>query len=159
MTSHSPKMSLKQRLTFTAFGIVLFCSQFCAAWQEGGGTDSSESEENYETDTSKSKGDQLGLIGRSKVVFDVRPIDAATNMAEMERVIRSIQADGIQWGESQVLPVAFGVKKLRIACLLDDKKVTTEWIEDGIAGRDDLVQSVDIVGIENYKPSQKSAVN
>lgn len=91
------------------------------------------------------------------MVFDVRPVDAATNMAELERVVRSIQADGIQWGESQVLPVVFGIKKLRIACLLDDKKVTSEWVEDGIAGRDDLVQSVDIVGVENYKPNQKSA--
>jgi len=45
-------------------------------------------------------------------------------MKELERLVRSIQADGLLWGASKLEEVAYGIKKLRICCVVEDDKVT-----------------------------------
>lgn len=57
------------------------------------------------------------------VVFDVKPWGDETDMAEMEKAVRSIQADGLLWGSSKLVPLAYGIKKLQIACVIEDDKV------------------------------------
>ncbi|MFH4974707.1 hypothetical protein AB6A40_001416 [Gnathostoma spinigerum] len=86
-----------------------------------------------------------GGPAKSNIIFDVKPWDDTIDLAEMEKAVRSIETDGLVWGAAKVLPVAFGIKKLQICCIVEDDKVSSDWLEETITGFEDLVQSVDIV--------------
>ncbi|CAI2727592.1 unnamed protein product [Schistosoma spindalis] len=60
---------------------------------------------------------------KSMVVFDIKPWGDETDMAEMEKAVRSIEVDGLLWGSSKLVPLAYGIKKLQIACVIEDDKV------------------------------------
>ena len=49
------------------------------------------------------------------------------------------------------VPVACGVKTLVAGCVIEDKKVSTQDLEDKIAAFEDYVQSVDIVAFQELK--------
>ena len=86
-------------------------------------------------------------------------------MKKLEESVRSIQMDGLLWGTGKLLPVAYGVKKLQITCVIEDDKVSsqhesqikcsknyvlsfkvsTEELEEKLVEFEDYVQSVDIV--------------
>ncbi|KAL4003518.1 EF-1 guanine nucleotide exchange domain family protein [Acanthocheilonema viteae] len=85
------------------------------------------------------------VTAKSNIIFDVKPWDDSIEMADIEKNIRTIELDGLVWGAAKVLPVAFGIKKLQICCVVEDEKVSSDWLEEQIVGFDDLVQSVDIV--------------
>jgi len=91
----------------------------------------------------KSKKEQI--IAKSTIVLDVKPWDDETDLDAMEKSVRSIVADGLLWGPSKRLPVAFGVKKLQIGCVVEDDKIGTDFLEEKICEFEDYVQSVDIV--------------
>lgn len=65
-------------------------------------------------------------------------------MKELENLVRGIEMDGLLWGASKLLPVAFGVKKLQIMVVIEDDKVSTDVLEEMISEFEDYVQSVDI---------------
>lgn len=59
-------------------------------------------------------------------------------MKEMERSVRSIKADGLVWGAcklyyiyciifivplAKLVPLAYGIHKLQISCVVEDEKV------------------------------------
>lgn len=67
-----------------------------------------------------------------------------TDMKEMERLVREVQADGLLWGASKLVPLAYGIKKLQISCVIEDDKISTDFLEEEITKNEDLVQSVDI---------------
>jgi len=90
------------------------------------------------------KSKKPGPIAKSNVIFDVKPWDDETDLADMEKQIRSIGCDGLIWGPSKTVPVAFGIKKLQIGCVIEDDKVSTEWLEEQMTNFEDFVQSVDI---------------
>lgn len=46
-----------------------------------------------------------------------------SDMAQVEQKVRSIQADGLVWGASKLVPVAYGIKALQITCVVEDDKV------------------------------------
>ena len=84
-------------------------------------------------------------VAKSSVVFDVKPWEADTDMAAMEAAVRRIELDGLTWGAAQLVPVAFGVRKLQIiATIIDEKVPSTDVITEEIEGIEDLVQSVEI---------------
>ncbi|KAK4471122.1 hypothetical protein MN116_005519 [Schistosoma mekongi] len=83
-------------------------------------------------------------VAKSTIVLDVKPWDDETDMADIEKAVRSIQADGLLWGASKLVPLAYGIKKLQIGCVVEDDKVGTDMLEEEIMKFDDLVQSVDI---------------
>jgi len=41
----------------------------------------------------------------------------------MEQAIRTIEIDGLVWGQAQKVPLAFGLSKLEIGCVIEDEKV------------------------------------
>ena len=43
------------------------------------------------------------MIAKSSVVLDCKPWDDETDMKEMERLVRSIQKDGLVWGAGKSL--------------------------------------------------------
>lgn len=85
-----------------------------------------------------------GPAAKSSVLIDVKPWDNETDLAEMERQVRSIKMDGLLWGGSQLLPIGYGIHKLQINCVVEDDKVGTDHLEEAICGLEDLVQSIDI---------------
>lgn len=84
------------------------------------------------------------LIAKSNLVLDVKPWDDETDMAQLEKCVRSIEMDGLLWGASRLEPLAYGIKKLQITCVVEDDKVGTEDLEEKITAFEDYIQSMDI---------------
>lgn len=63
------------------------------------------------------------MVAKSSVLLDVKVWDDETDMGALEKSVRSIVMDGLVWGSSKLVPVAFGVKKLQIQCVIEDDKV------------------------------------
>ena len=66
-------------------------------------------------------------------------------MAQLEENLRSIEMDGIKWGASTLVPLAFGIKKLQITLVVEDDKVSIDDLQEQIAEDEDHVQSTDVV--------------
>ena len=84
------------------------------------------------------------VVAKSNIILDVKPWDDETSMADMEQAVRSIAADGLLWGASKLVPLAYGIHKLQISCVVEDDKVGVDFLEEEITKYEDLVQSVDI---------------
>merc|ERR1712121_284063 len=116
----------------------------------------SDEEEEEETEEEKAKKAELlkkyhekkakkpALIAKSNIVLDVKPWDDETDMVEVERLVRTIEMDGLVWGNSKLVPLAYGIKKLQVSCVVEDDKVSTDFLEEQITGFEDHVQSMDI---------------
>ena len=81
---------------------------------------------------------------KSQIIFDVKPWDDETDLDEMERKIKGIELNGLQWGATKRVEVGYGIKKLQVMCNVVDCLVSVDEVEEKIAEFDDLVQSVDI---------------
>ncbi|XP_070410432.1 eukaryotic translation elongation factor 1 delta b (guanine nucleotide exchange protein) isoform X5 [Nothobranchius furzeri] len=90
------------------------------------------------------KAKKPAVIAKSSILLDVKPWDDETDMAKLEECVRSVQADGLLWGTSKLVPVGYGIKKLQIACVVEDDKVGTDLLEEEITKFEDFVQSVDV---------------
>ena len=75
----------------------------------------------------------------------LKPWDDETDMKDVEKSVRSIEADGLLWGASKLVPLAYGIFKLQISCVIEDEKIGTDFLEESITAFEDLIQSVDIV--------------
>ena len=84
------------------------------------------------------------LIAKSSLLLDVKPWDDETDMKALEDGVRAITSEGLLWGASKLVPVAFGVKKLQIMAVVEDDKVSVDWLEEQIISLEDYVQSMDI---------------
>ncbi|XP_015180125.1 PREDICTED: probable elongation factor 1-delta isoform X3 [Polistes dominula] len=90
------------------------------------------------------KAKKPALIAKSNIIFDVKPWDDETDMKDMESKVRKIETDGLLWGAAKLVPLAFGIHKLQISCVVEDEKVSVDWLTEQIQEIEDLVQSVDI---------------
>jgi len=90
------------------------------------------------------KSGKKAIIAKSSLVLDVKPWDDETDLVEMERLVRSITMEGLTWGASKLVEVAFKIKKLQIMAVVVDDLVSTEDIQDQIQAFEELVQSTDI---------------
>ena len=84
------------------------------------------------------------LVAKSSILLDMKPWDDETDMAKLEKCVRSIQADGLVWGSSKLVLVWYGIKKLQIQCVVEDDKVGTDMLEEQITAFDEYVQSMDV---------------
>uniref|UniRef100_A0A8W8N0F1 Translation elongation factor EF1B beta/delta subunit guanine nucleotide exchange domain-containing protein n=2 Tax=Magallana gigas TaxID=29159 RepID=A0A8W8N0F1_MAGGI len=94
----------------------------------------------YEAKKSK----KPALIAKSSLLLDVKPWDDETDMKKMEQEVRKITADGLLWGQAKLVPIGYGIKKLQINCVIEDDKISTDFLEEEITAIEDLVQSMDI---------------
>ncbi|XP_053707086.1 elongation factor 1-beta isoform X1 [Synchiropus splendidus] len=90
------------------------------------------------------KAKKPALIAKSSILLDVKPWDDETDMAKLEECVRSIQMDGLLWGQSKLVPVGYGIKKLQINCVVEDDKVGTDILEEKIVEFEEYVQSMDV---------------
>jgi len=124
--------------------------------KEGGDDDdfdlfeTTEEDEKVMEEERKRKADELAAkakatgAARSQIILDVKPWDDSTNMVELEKAVRAIELDGLAWGQSKLVPVGFGIKKLQIVAVVIDDLVSTDDIEERITALDDYVQSMDV---------------
>jgi len=118
--------------------------------------DDDSEEEEEETEEQRKKKEALvakyhekkskkpALIAKSSITLDVKPWDDETDLAEVEKMVRAIEKDGLVWGSSKLVPMAFGIKKLQIVCVVEDLKISSDDLVEDIQGFEDHVQSVDI---------------
>lgn len=66
----------------------------------------------------------------------------------MEKNVRSIEADGLVWGQAKLVPVGYGIKKLQIACVVEDDKVGIDFLEEEITKFEDFVSW--LTGVLHY---------
>jgi len=90
------------------------------------------------------KSNKPTVIAKSNIILFVKPWDDETDMKEMEKQVRVIACDGLVWGASKLVPVGYGINKLQISCVVEDEKVSVDWLQETIEEIEELVQSVDI---------------
>lgn len=69
----------------------------------------------------------------------MKPWDDETDMKAMEEAVRSISNDGLLWGAAKLVPLAFGIQKLQISCVVEDDKISVDWLTEEIEKFEDLV--------------------
>lgn len=87
---------------------------------------------------------------KSMVVFDVKVYEMETDLnALFEKIKTEIVIDGLVWNnEPKILPIAFGMNKLQIGCVVEDAKVSVDDIYEKIESWEDIVQSIDTVSFQ-----------
>lgn len=68
-------------------------------------------------------------------------------MPDLEKAVRAIEADGLLWGASTLVPIGFGVRKLQINLVVEDEKVSVTELQEHIEELEDFVQSSDVVAM------------
>jgi len=91
------------------------------------------------------KAKKPAVIPKSNIIFDIKPWDDETDLGELEKAVRAISCDGLRWTASKLIPMCYGIKKLQIACNVEDDKCGTDFLEESITAFEDMVQSVDVV--------------
>ncbi|CAH0487618.1 unnamed protein product [Peronospora farinosa] len=87
-------------------------------------------------------------VERSQVVIEVKPWEAETDLEELAAKIKALPVNGLTWGEGhKLVPVAFGIKKLLVQCVIIDDLVLLDDITEAIEGFEDYVQSVDVASM------------
>jgi elongation factor 1-delta len=84
------------------------------------------------------------LVAKSNIILDVKPWDDETDMKELEKAVRQVTTDGLLWGASKLVPLAYGIHKLQISCVVEDEKVSIDWLQETLQEIEDFIQSVDI---------------
>ena len=78
------------------------------------------------------KPEKAAPVERTQCVYEVKPAEAGQDMADLERRVRSVQREGLSWGEQfKVVDVAFGIQKLIVQFLVDDRCGLQE-VEDAV---------------------------
>jgi elongation factor 1-beta len=79
------------------------------------------------------------------VTLEVKPWEADTDLNMVYKKILEYKQDGLVWGEKfNLVPVAYGIKKIVMTCTIDDDKVLMDDITDAIEAIDEYVQSVQV---------------
>ena len=111
------------------------------------------------------------VIGKSTILFDVKPWGADTDMAAVEAHCRTAETMApwnepspsgagakLKFGAAKLVPVAFGIKKLSLVATVIDDDVDTEELTDYFTSNEDLIQSCDIAGPCPVLPRRGSCV-
>lgn len=98
----------------------------------------------------KSKKHARKAVAKSVVVFDVKGYEVEFDWNALAEKIRAeVTMEGLVWMDShEIVPIAFGMKKLQMSCVIVDDLVGTDDIFDKITAWEDDVQSCDIVSFD-----------
>jgi len=87
------------------------------------------------------------VIAKTSVLFDVKPWADDTDLDAMKAACMGIEMEGLLWGASKLVPLAYGIKKLQIMCTVEDEKVSIEELGEKMEAFEDYVQSVDVAAM------------
>lgn len=138
-TKPAPAAAAPQKVDDDDDGVDLFASD-----SEGEDDAAAELREKRLAEYAAKKSKKPALIAKSNIILDVKPWDDETDMKQMETEVRKIVTDGLLWGAAKLVPLAFGIHKLQISCVVEDDKVSIDWLTEEIEKNEDFVQSVDI---------------
>lgn len=75
------------------------------------------------------------VINKSSLVIEIKPASTDTDLDEIVRLTKQIKMEGLTWGEAvKKVPVAFGLYKLQLSCIIIDDVVNTTDITEQIEG-------------------------
>ena len=79
------------------------------------------------------------------LLFEVKPWGTEVDLDQLaKKIFAEVVIDGLVWKtEYKREPVAFGVFKLIVGCVIEDEKVDLDDIMEAIEGFEDYVQSVE----------------
>lgn len=76
-------------------------------------------------------GKKKEVVNKSSLVIEVKPASADSDLDEIARLAKAIKVEGMTWGEAvKKVPVAFGLFKLQLSCVILDDVVNTSDITD-----------------------------
>jgi elongation factor 1-beta len=77
----------------------------------------------------KDKKKKKEVIAQSLVMFEVKPLEAETDLDALAQEIFQIKMDGLYWKtQYKKEPVAFGIFKLIIGVTVEDEKVSVDGL-------------------------------
>merc|ERR1712166_730111 len=86
-------------------------------------------------------------VAKSLVIFEVKPWGPETDLDALgAKILAEVKMEGLQWKtEFKKEPVAYGVFKIIIGCVVEDAKVSVDELVETIQEKyEENVQSVDI---------------
>ena len=93
------------------------------------------------------KGKKKKEADKSHVILEIKGWEAEQDLEALaKKIISTIKMDGLSWNTGYKFEeVAFGIKKLVIAFLAEDEKVSVQEIIDTLESWEDEIQSVETV--------------
>lgn len=80
------------------------------------------------------------------ITFKIMPESPSSNLENISKKAKEILEKYGKISQEEIVPVAFGIKSINITLVMDEKKGSTESIEEEIKAIDE-VQNVDIISI------------
>ena len=85
------------------------------------------------------------VVAKSIIIFDVKVFEQEQDLKVLGEKILEITMDGLVWKkEFSMIPIAYGMQKLQMTCVVEDDKVMTDDLFDKIQAWEDEVQIVDV---------------
>ncbi len=85
---------------------------------------------------------------KSQIIFDIKGWGEETDLEALAIRIKAVVIEGLNWGEGhQLVPLAFGIQKLQVSCVIPDTLLTdyiTERLEEEFG---DEIQSIDVFAL------------
>ncbi|CAM9244913.1 unnamed protein product [Chrysoparadoxa australica] len=89
--------------------------------------------------------DKKKKVERSQMVVEVKPWEADADLMALFKKIQQVPVKGCVWGEAcNLVPVAFGVKKIVLSCVVEDEVCGMDDVTDAIEQFEEEVQSCDV---------------
>ncbi len=111
------------------------------------------------------------IIAKSNIILDVKPWDDETDMKELEKAVRQVVMDGLVWGackfffkiskitvklriyvftdfkfcqivSAKLVPLAYGIHKLQISCVVEDEKVSVDELQETLQEIEEYVRTL-----------------
>jgi len=83
-------------------------------------------------------------ILKSAVVLDVKPAESETDLEKLVIKVKEIQMPGLEWKTHNLVPVAYGIKKIQILLHVVDETTSVDDLAEKIQENED-VGSVEVV--------------
>ena len=87
------------------------------------------------------------VVHKSRVIFDVKGYEVEQDFKALgEKIKQEVNMEGLVWQNTfEVLPLAYGMNKLRMTMIIEDAKVSADDVFEKICSWEDEVQSCDTV--------------
>ncbi|KAL4462630.1 hypothetical protein ABPG74_000460 [Tetrahymena malaccensis] len=87
----------------------------------------------------------IAISAKSQIVLEIKPYSDEIDLSSLiNHIFDSVKFAGLVWKkETKILPIAFGLKKLQVACVIEDDKVCIDDIVDKIMELEEV--TVDIM--------------